>query len=72
MLTAKGALEAVNFTANGPAGIFALYEAPGTPLGRVFLNEFVCVCGFTLPSPSDSSNFSLVVFRDRPGYLGLP
>lgn len=72
MLAAKGVLEAVKFTANGPGGIFALYEAPGTPLGRVFLNEFVCVCRPALPYPSDNSNFSPVVFRDRPGHLGLP
>ena len=31
------------FTPNGPAGIFALYVSPTANLGRVFLNEFVCV-----------------------------
>lgn len=43
-LEAAGKLEAVLFTPNGPAGVFALYVAPGSNLGRVFLNEFVCVC----------------------------
>jgi len=40
-LLAKGVYEAVNFTAQGPAGIFALYVAPTSNLSRVFLNEFV-------------------------------
>ena len=31
------------FTPSGPAGIFAPSVAPGANLGRVFLNEFVCV-----------------------------
>lgn len=31
------------FTPQGPAGIFALYLLPGSNLGQVFLNEFVCV-----------------------------
>lgn len=43
ILAAAGKLDAVMFTANGPAGVFALYVPPGTNLGRVFLNEFVCV-----------------------------
>lgn len=31
------------FTPSGPAGIFALYAPAGYNLGRIFLNEFVCV-----------------------------
>lgn len=45
LLVAKGAYETTVFTAQGPAGIFALYVAPGAKLGQVLLNEFVCVCG---------------------------
>ena len=43
-LEAAGKLDAVLFTPNGPAGAFAVYVTPGSDLGRVFLNEFVCVC----------------------------
>ena len=42
-LIAKGVFDTVNFTPQGPAGIFALYVIPGSKLGQVFLNEFVCV-----------------------------
>ncbi len=41
--SAKGVLDSVNFTPQGPAGIFGLYVAPGSKLGQVFLNEFLCV-----------------------------
>ncbi|KAJ6566893.1 aquaporin-like protein [Mycena capillaripes] len=34
-------LDAINFTPNGPAGIFGLYLLPGSNLGQVFVNEFV-------------------------------
>ncbi|KAJ7339311.1 aquaporin-like protein [Mycena albidolilacea] len=34
-------LAAIQYTPNGPAGIFALYVTPGTPLGPVFVNEFI-------------------------------
>ncbi|KAJ6599438.1 aquaporin-like protein [Mycena sp. CBHHK59/15] len=34
-------LAAINFTPNGPAGIFGLYVLPGSNLGQVFVNEFV-------------------------------
>lgn len=44
-LIEAGTYEAVNFTPNGPAGIFGLYLLPGLSLGRVFLNEFVTVGG---------------------------
>lgn len=43
-LAAQGILDATNFTPQGPAGIFALYVTPGSKLGQVFLNEFICVC----------------------------
>lgn len=39
-LEAEGALNAVNFTPNGPAGIFALYLLPGQTLGRAFFTEW--------------------------------
>ncbi|KAJ7654288.1 putative aquaporin 2 [Mycena rosella] len=35
------ALAAIQFTPNGPAGIFGLYLLPGSNLGQVFVNEFV-------------------------------
>ncbi|KAJ6504442.1 putative aquaporin 2 [Mycena vulgaris] len=34
-------LAAIQFTPNGPAGIFGLYLQPGSNLGQVFVNEFV-------------------------------
>lgn len=40
-LAGAGALDAIQFTPQGPAGILALYVMPGSNLGRVFLNEFV-------------------------------
>ncbi len=42
-LAAAGKLDALMFTPSGPAGVFAVYAAPGANLGRIFLNEFVCV-----------------------------
>lgn len=58
-LLAKGALDAVNFTPAGPAGIFGMYVAPGSNLGSVFLNEFVCdfVIGITIWTCLDPTNF---------------
>lgn len=50
LLEASGKLDEVMFTANGPAGIFALYASPTANLGRVFLNEFVCVSRGERPS----------------------
>lgn len=41
VLIEKGLYESVMFSSSGPAGVFGLYVAPGTNLGRVFLNEFV-------------------------------
>ncbi|KAI0829875.1 aquaporin-like protein [Trametes gibbosa] len=60
LLEAAGTLDAVMFTANGPAGVFALYVPPGANLGRVFLNEFVCdfVIGLVIWSCLDPTNFS--------------
>ncbi|KAF8896381.1 aquaporin-like protein [Infundibulicybe gibba] len=40
-LAAAGTLDEVLFTANGPAGIFALYLVAPQTMGRVFLTEFV-------------------------------
>ncbi|EIW63166.1 aquaporin-like protein [Trametes versicolor FP-101664 SS1] len=59
ILAAAGKLDAVMFTANGPAGVFALYVPPGTNLGRVFLNEFVCdfIIGLVIWSCMDPTNF---------------
>lgn len=42
-LEAAGKLDAIMFTPSGPAGIFALYVAPGANLGNVFANEFFSV-----------------------------
>ncbi|KAF7354017.1 Aquaporin-like protein [Mycena venus] len=39
--TPAAALAEIQFTPNGPAGIFALYVNPGSSLGQVFVNEFV-------------------------------
>ncbi|THV02271.1 aquaporin-like protein [Dendrothele bispora CBS 962.96] len=41
-------LDAALFTPQGPAGAFGLYVTPGTNLGRVFLNEFICDLMITL------------------------
>ncbi|KAJ3487678.1 hypothetical protein NLI96_g3375 [Meripilus lineatus] len=59
-LAAKNALDAVNFTPQGPAGIFALYVTPGSKLGQVFLNEFICdfFIGITIWACLDPTNFS--------------
>ncbi|KAI0356340.1 aquaporin-like protein [Trametes cingulata] len=60
ILQAAGKLDAVMFTANGPAGVFALYAAPGMNLGRIFLNEFVCdfMIGLVIWACLDPTNFS--------------
>jgi len=41
LLMKIGKYDAVQFTPNGLAGIFALYALPGQTMGRIFLNEFV-------------------------------
>ncbi|KAI0070601.1 aquaporin-like protein [Panus rudis PR-1116 ss-1] len=58
-LEAAGKLDAVNFTPNGPAGIFALYVLPGSSLGQVLLNEFVCdfMIAVTIWACIDPTNF---------------
>ncbi|KAI0633651.1 aquaporin-like protein [Trametes polyzona] len=60
LLEEAGKLDAVMFTSNGPAGVFALYVPHGTNLGRVFLNEFVCdfVIGLVIWACLDPTNFS--------------
>jgi len=40
LLASQGKLDAINFTPNGPAGIFGLYTMPGASLGLTFCNEF--------------------------------
>ncbi|KAI0032548.1 aquaporin-like protein [Vararia minispora EC-137] len=40
-LVANGTFDSVVFTSSGPAGISAIYVAPGTNLGFVFVNELV-------------------------------
>ncbi|KAI0686838.1 aquaporin-like protein [Cytidiella melzeri] len=59
-LEAKGLLESTLFTPQGPAGVFALYVAPGASLGQVFWSEFVCdfVLGLVIWSCLDPTNFS--------------
>ena len=42
-LKAKGVYDATMFTPSGPGGIFGLYVNPGSNLGYVLVNEFVCV-----------------------------
>ncbi|CDO72795.1 hypothetical protein BN946_scf184994.g48 [Trametes cinnabarina] len=60
LLEASGKLDAVLFTANGPAGVFALYATPGVSLGRIFLNEFICdfMIGLVIWACLDPTNFS--------------
>ncbi|TDL25876.1 aquaporin-like protein [Rickenella mellea] len=58
-LAAAGQLEALNFTPNGPAGIFGLYTQPGAKLGYVFANEFFVdfFLGLVIWGCLDPSNF---------------
>lgn len=60
-LSAAGTLESTLFTPSGPAGVFAIYLAPGTSLWRVFLNEFVCVSSCSIHSPWHRRCNSLVL-----------
>lgn len=69
VLTAAGKLDAIQFTPNGPAGIFALYLLPGQSLGRVFLNEFVNV-RWNLTSPNTSPDSKLTGCLRRIIYMG--
>ncbi|KAI1791278.1 aquaporin-like protein [Ganoderma leucocontextum] len=57
-LKGVGMYESVMFTPNGPGGIFGLYVNPGSNLGYVVLNEFVCdfilgLCVFGVLDPSN-------------------
>lgn len=40
VLLKEGALKAMQFTPNGPAGAFANFLLPGQSMGRAFMNEF--------------------------------
>jgi len=57
-LIAAKELEAINYTPNGLAGIFALYLLPGQSIGRSFLNEFVTdvFLGLAIWAATDVSN----------------
>ncbi|TBU30231.1 aquaporin-like protein [Dichomitus squalens] len=57
-LKGAGLYESLMFTPNGPGGIFGLYVNPGSNLGYVVLNEFVCdfiigICVFGVLDPSN-------------------
>ncbi|KAI0331216.1 aquaporin-like protein [Cubamyces sp. BRFM 1775] len=41
-LKEKGVYDTIMFTPSGPGGIFGLYVNPGSDLGYVLVNEFVC------------------------------
>ncbi|KAL5525799.1 hypothetical protein ACEPAG_7136 [Sanghuangporus baumii] len=58
-LAATGALNAIQFTPNGPAGIIGLYTLPGANLGVVFANEFFAdfFLGLAIWGCIDPSNF---------------
>jgi len=58
-LAAAGVLDSINFTPNGPAGIFGLYAPAGSNLGIVFWNEFSCdfVLGLAIWACLDPTNF---------------
>ena len=63
-LSAAGTLESTLFTPSGPAGVFAIYLAPGTSLWRVFLNEFVCVSSFHIHLPRHRRGNSPAMHKD--------
>ena len=69
-LAAAGKLDAVMFTPSGPAGVFAVYVTPGANLGRVFLNEFVCVRTPLRPIPATSHIAYLACRPNRTSSLG--
>lgn len=60
-LQASGHYDALMFTPSGPGGIFGFYITPGSPLGLVFLNEFVAdfVLGLVIFTCLDPTNFFL-------------
>ncbi|KAJ7290333.1 aquaporin-like protein [Mycena rebaudengoi] len=51
-------LAGIQFTPNGPAGIFGLYLLPGSKLGNVFVNEFVAdfILAMVIFGATDPSN----------------
>ncbi|KAK7685270.1 hypothetical protein QCA50_011633 [Cerrena zonata] len=57
-LKASGNYDAIQFTPNGPAGVFALYTPAHANLGHVFLNEFVTdfVLGVAIFGSLDPTN----------------
>ncbi|KAK7685269.1 hypothetical protein QCA50_011632 [Cerrena zonata] len=59
VLAEAGKLDAINFTPNGPAGIFGLYITPGSKMGQVFVNELICdiIIGITIWACLDPTNF---------------
>jgi len=61
LLASNGTLDAINFTSNGPAGIFALYATPGSSLGQIWVNEFVVdfFIGLTIWACLDPTNFAV-------------
>jgi len=72
-LTAAGLYEAENFSAVGPAGIFALYANPAAHLGLVFLNEFVSdfFIGIVISACLDPTNFFFTPPVATPWIVGL-
>jgi len=58
-LAAAGTLASVNFTPQGPAGIFGLYVSPDANLGAVFWTEFSCdfILGLSIWAAIDPTNF---------------
>ncbi|KAG6885673.1 hypothetical protein C0993_011437 [Termitomyces sp. T159_Od127] len=67
VLQQQGQLDALQFTPNGPAGIFGLYLLPGQTLGRAFLNEFVTVsslgCALAIDAhPCQDTLIGLILF----------
>ncbi|KZO92023.1 aquaporin-like protein [Calocera viscosa TUFC12733] len=54
-----GLPDSINFSAQGPAGIFGLYVAPGSNLGIVFWNEFSCdfILALAIWACIDPTNF---------------
>ncbi|KAI0065096.1 aquaporin-like protein [Artomyces pyxidatus] len=59
VLQLGGVYDTVNFTAQGPAGIFALYVSPTVGLGLVWVNEFIAdfFIGLVIFTCLDVTNF---------------
>jgi hypothetical protein len=71
--TARGTLQAVQFTPSGTGGILALYTMSGVNLSRTLLNEFISV-GRDLAAHVTTIKWSLSNAGHcyRFGHLGLP